>query len=208
MDRCVTRFNKRYFIFYTYCHFRLVNSLCILIIPTVLPCMWKAPKVRKKSAIRMSEAVFEKHDYSKPMKRKLEHLEDFDPRPPEFCGKTHELLPDLSKKLKGEQFCISLLLDHSTRHSEKPVEATMKPHSHNIPDTSSLEATISAFKESLSITEFDARCIERETREQRNSSLWFSVRHYKITASIFGAVLSCKESTPPNNLVLRILQPK
>lgn len=175
---------------------------------TSLPCVWKAPKVRKKSTMRMSEAVFEKHDYTKPMKIKIKQLEDFDPRPPEFRGKTHELLPDLMNKLKGEQLCVSLLLDPSTCHLEKPVEATMKPFAHNIPDSSSLGATISAFKESLNVTEFDARCIERDTREQRNSSLWFSVRRYKITASIFGVILSRKESTPPDNLVLRILQPK
>ena len=175
---------------------------------TSLPCVWKAPKVRKKSTMRMSEAVFEKHDYTKPMKRKIKHLEDFDPRPPEFHGKTHELLLDLLNKLKGEQFCVSLLLDPSACHLDRPVEATMKRFAHNIPDSSSLGTTISAFKESLNVTEFDARYIERDTREQRNSSLWFSVRRYKITASIFGAILSRKESTPPDNLVLRILQPK
>ena len=61
---------------------------------------------------------------------------------------------------------------------------------------------------SLKVTEYEVRCIERNTREQCHSSLWHSVRRYKITASSFGAVLSHKESTPPDKLVLRILQPK
>ena len=66
---------------------------------TSLPCMWKAPKIRKQSTMRMSEAVFEKHDYNKPMKQKIKPREDFDPRSPEFRGKANMLLPDLLEKL-------------------------------------------------------------------------------------------------------------
>ncbi len=47
-----------------------------------------------------------------------------------------------------------------------------------------------------------------DTRDQRKSDLWFSVRHYCITSSLFGAVLSRKSDTCPDNLVLRIIQPK
>ena len=38
---------------------------------TSLPCQWKRPKVRKESSLPMSEATFEKHDYTKPVKRKF-----------------------------------------------------------------------------------------------------------------------------------------
>ena len=176
---------------------------------TSLPCKWKAPKKRKQSTMRMSEAVFEKHDYNKPMKRKIKPLEDFDPRPPEFRGKANMLLPDLLEKVKGEQLCVSLLLDPSYRHwDDAPPTTPMQPSSHNIPDSIALQATISAFKESLKVTEYDIQCIEKNTREQRHSPLWHSARRYRITASLFGAVLSRKEKTPPDNLVLRILQPK
>ena len=41
----------------------------------------------------MSEVVFKKHDYSKPMKRRIQLLENFDPRPPELRGNAAELLP-------------------------------------------------------------------------------------------------------------------
>ena len=51
---------------------------------TSLPCLWKAPRKRKQSTIPMSEAVFQKHDYTKPVKRSIKPVEDFDPRPPEF----------------------------------------------------------------------------------------------------------------------------
>lgn len=45
-------------------------------------CKWNVLRKRKESTIRMSEAVFQKHDYSTPVKRKMKRLEDFDPRPP------------------------------------------------------------------------------------------------------------------------------
>ena len=34
-------------------------------------CIWKEPRSRKESNLRVSDAVFEKHDYSKPVKRKI-----------------------------------------------------------------------------------------------------------------------------------------
>ncbi len=43
------------------------------------------------------------------------------------------------------------------------------------------------------------REMERNTCEQANSPLWFSVRRFRLTASLFG---------PPDNLVLRIIQPR
>ena len=46
-----------------------------------LPCRWKLPKKRKESTMPMSVAIFTKHAYDKTKKRKLEPLEDFDPRP-------------------------------------------------------------------------------------------------------------------------------
>ena len=46
---------------------------------TLLPCLWKAPRKRKQSTIPMSEAVFQKHDYNKPVKRSIKLVEDFDP---------------------------------------------------------------------------------------------------------------------------------
>ena len=60
----------------------------------------------------------------------------------------------------------------------------------------------------IEVTAEKSREIERDTREQRLCPLWFSVRRYRITASLFGAVLSRKPNTPPDNLVLRIIQPK
>ena len=155
----------------------------------------------------MSEAVFQKHDYNKPVKRSIKPVEEFDPRPPEFRGTASSRLPDLLQKVKGEQLCVSLLLDSSCCHGENSTipAQTSSPH---LPDTASLLDTVAAFKSSLKISEDQARHIEQNTREQRNSVLWHSIRRYRITASFFGSVLSRRPNTPPDSLVLRIIQPK
>ena len=77
-----------------------------------------------------------------------------------------------------------------------------------MPTTESLTDTIAAFKQSLNVSPEQARDIERNTRDQRLSTLWFSVRRFRITASMFGSVLSRRKDTPPDSLVLRIIQPK
>lgn len=47
----------------------------------------------------ISEATFEKHDFAKPTKRKIKHVEDFDPRPPQFRGLVTSRLPELLDKV-------------------------------------------------------------------------------------------------------------
>ena len=79
---------------------------------------------------------------------------------------------------------------------------------HNVPGLEKLKRTMSAFKTSLQITPEEARDIERNTREQSLSPLWYAVRKHRITASLFGSVLSRKTDTPPDCLVLRVIQPK
>ena len=75
-----------------------------------------------------------------------------------------------------------------------------QPTEHNVPADAALQTTMSAFKESQRISEAKAREIEQGTRDQRLSSLWFSARRYRITASNFGRVLSLKRETPPDSL--------
>ena len=52
------------------------------------------------------------------------------------------------------------------------------------------------------------REIEQNTRDQCRSSLWHSVRRYRISASHFGAIYRRLPTTPPQSLVLQILHPK
>ena len=78
-------------------------------------CQWKRPKKRKESNLRMSDAKFERHDYSRSTKRQIVPVEDFDPRPQEFRGTAGENLPSLIEAVHGQGLCISLLLDTKCR---------------------------------------------------------------------------------------------
>ena len=57
----------------------------------------------------MSEAVFQKHEYSKQRKRKIQPVEDFDPRPPEFRGTSSDRLPALLEEIRGKQLCVYIV---------------------------------------------------------------------------------------------------
>ena len=174
-------------------------------------CQWKIPKSRKESTTPISEAVFVKHQYSKPNKRKIQSVEEFDPRPPEFRGTASERMPQLLEEIRGDNLCVSLLFDSKCRHwdAENAEEQDLnQPSGQSIPTDVDLTTTMSAFKDSLSISETKAREIERSTRQQQLSPLWFSARRNKITASKFGRVMSLKRETKPDNLVMEILQPK
>ena len=153
--------------------------------------------------MRLSDVVFEKHEYAKPVKRKIAGVENFDPRPEAFRKKAKSRLPALLQEVKGEHLCVSLLFDPQFQK-----EHTDQPSDHGLPSTAQLKATITAFKATLAVTADKSREIERDTREQRKSSLWFTVRSHRITSSLFGAVMSRRPDTPPDSLVLRIIQPK
>lgn len=177
-------------------------------------CKWKVPKKRKDSNIAMSEAVFQKHDYSKPAKKKMKPLESFDPRPLEYRGTTASRLPTLLKNVQGQQLCISLLFDAECWQQDVNDDGD-DPSSRNtvscdchMPTLNALKSTISAFKESLYVSEDDIREIEQNTRDQRLSPLWHSARRFRITASNFGSVMSRRHDTPPDCLVLQLVQPK
>ena len=154
--------------------------------------------------MKMAEAVFQKHQYDK-RKRVIEPVEHFDPRPVQYRGKANDRLPALLNKIHGQGLCISYLLDPQSRcwTSECAVPSTPEQ-----PSLATLKATVVAFKESLHMSDDAISKIERETRDQRLSSLWFSARRYRLTASIFGEVLCRRVDTPPDNLILRIIQPK
>lgn len=168
------------------------------------PCQWKPPRKRKESNMPLAEAHFEKHTYGKEKKRKLQSLEDFDPRPLEFRGTLKDRLPALLEKIRGEHLCMSLLFDEHFQHWEN-AETPLQPQ---LPDVVSLRKTVEAFKASLAVTDEMIHKIERDTRQQRNSQLWYNVRQYRITASIFGIVCQRRPDTPPDHLVMKILQPK
>lgn len=167
-------------------------------------CQWKVPKKRKESKIPMSGAVFEKHDYHKQKKRKIDLVEEFDPRPVECRGTAATLLSAFLDTVRGESLGVSVLFDPTYRHNptlSSSLDAC-------VPSLSAIRNTVIAFKESLKMPADKLRQVEQNTREQRDSPLWFDVRRYRITASRFGEILRRKSNTPPDKLVLSILQPR
>lgn len=122
-------------------------------------------------------------------------------RSSEYRGQIQSRLPSFLQKVRGEELAISFLLDSSLKQTR------FAPASVNI-DDENLQVAIAAFKDTLKVTADKAREIERKTREQRLSSLWFSVRRYRITSSFFGTIYTRRPTTAPDNLVLRIIQPR
>jgi len=148
---------------------------------TFQACRWKQPR----SITSLAEAAFEKHVYGEEKKRKLKPLEDFDPRPVEFRGTVHTRLPAHLEKFRGEHLCISLLFDEHF-HYWDGANSVAEP---TLPDEATLRETVEAFKDSLTISDDAIHRIEYETRQQQNSPLWYEVRRYRITASMFGIIL-------------------
>ena len=170
---------------------------------TSYTCKWKVPRKRKESNMKISEAQFEKHVYGRLRTKTMESTEDLDPRPLECRGQAVTNLATFMKKVKGRNLGVSLLLDPSTLvWTEKTSEAP------TIISTEQLRRSMAAFKESLKLPTSELRRIERDTRDQSRSSLWFSQRKYRITASFFGEIFKRLPSTPPHHLVLRIIDPK
>ena len=106
--------------------------------------------------------------------------EKTDPRPPEFRRTASSQLTTLLENIHDEQLCVSLLFDKSFQHWSTR-NSKQQPVSYNLPNERDLKDTMSAFKESLQISEEKAREIESSTREQRLSPLWYSSRRNKIT---------------------------
>ena len=169
---------------------------------TSLLSRWNVPRVRKESNLQLSDAIFEKHDYQKPIKRKRRQIKDFDPRPEEYRCNAKELLGKLLENVRGESLGVSLLFD------EQCSQPSLLSSDTSVPSTPDIKGTVKAFKQSLQMSPAQLRHVEQSTREQRYSAEWFSVRRYRITASHFGEILHRRRDTPPDRLVLSILMPR
>ena len=157
---------------------------------TSLLSRWNVPRVRKESNLQLSDAIFEKHDYQKPVKRKRRQIKDFDPRPEEYRGNAKQLLGKLLENVKGESLGVSLLFDEQCSQAWSSVVIPV----YHLHLTSKAPAQL--------------RHVEQSTREQQYSAEWFAIRRYRITASHFGEILHRRRDTPPDRLVLSILMPR
>ena len=173
---------------------------------TSYPCRWKPPCKRKESNLKISDANVTKHTYGKQRKVELSPLEEFDPRPHKYRGSAPAQLTAFLGKVRGKGLGVSLLFDPSTQYWTPTEQPSSESQSPSLPCCPDLRYTIEKFKKSLKISEEEARKIERNTREQRLSSLWYSVRRYRLTASSFGEIFRRRPETIPDALVLKLLQ--
>ena len=153
----------------------------------------------------ISKAVFQKHVYNRQRKHELNPIEDFDPRPVELRGKSMEHLKTFLGKVRGQGLGVSLLFDEDCRCWSSTMQQPLTPV---LPTNYELKERVEEFKKSLCMAPHQLREIEQSTREQSQSSLWYSVRRYRITASYFGSIFRRKPTTPPQSLVLQIIGAK
>lgn len=171
---------------------------------TSYTCQWVQPRKRKESTAKVSETSFMKHVYGRTRKHELAPISNFDPRPPEYRGTMSTRVPAYLEKVKGLGIGYSVLTDTSLQiWSDDSTESTV-----DLPTKTELSQRVSLFIESLHLSPERIREIERNTTQQHLSPQWFSVRRYRLTASMFGEVLRRRPDTPPDALVLRIIEPK
>ena len=124
----------------------------------------------------MGDAVFEKHVLGRDYKRKVVAVKDFDPRPLKYRGTLKGHVPALLDEIRGEDLCISLLSDPKVRHWNNSLTATPSSSAPSLPEENSLTDIITAFKDSLKLSEEKLRDIEFSTRKQSESNRWYDVR--------------------------------
>ena len=166
-------------------------------------CQWVKPRKRKENSAKMSETDFLKHVYGRTIKHELKPIASFDPRPSEYKGNVSVQLVPYLEKVRGMGIGISMLLDSSTQvwseHSDSDTSAM------TLPSKSEVEDRVKAFISSLHLPLEKIREIERNTKLQHQSASWYNARKYRLTASLFGEVYRRKENTPPDSLVLRVI---
>lgn len=106
---------------------------------TSLSCKWRVTKAKKDSTLPFPSAAFEKHNYQKPIKKKISLLQDVDPCPSEYSGQIQTRLPSFLRKVKGEKLGISFLLDSSLQ------QTGLAPASVNV-NAENFQVLIAAFK--------------------------------------------------------------
>ena len=100
-------------------------------------------------------------------------------------GNANTQLVAFLRQVRGKGLGISLLKDESVHYwSSDPTSSV----THVLPDACRLKQSVDEFMKSLCVTEGEARKIEQETRQQRNSPEWFSARRFRLTSSVFGEI--------------------
>ena len=156
----------------------------------------------------MSEVTFQKHVYGRQVKHTLQSIDEFDPRPSEYHGTAPQQLKEFLKKVKGMGLGVSLIHDEDVRvwKGDSVGDSQAQSSTVSVPSKSEITDRVALFKETLRLSPQQIRELERQTKDQHQSPLWFSARRYRITASSFGRVFQMLPSTSPDSLVTQLLQ--
>ena len=159
--------------------------------------------------MQISNTKFQKHVFGRKRKYDIEPLTDFDPRPEELRGNSKEQLTTYLDKVRGQGIGVSSLFDDQSRCWSTASESTSQNyHTPMLPTKRELQERVTAFKESFNMPQQKLREIEQSTRDQSENPLWYAVRRYRITASYFGKIFCRKPTTPPEALMLQIINGK
>ena len=117
--------------------------------------------------MQVSTTEFEKHEYGRTKKYKIQSLEEYDPRPEELRNKIVSRVGKFLDDVRGKGLCVSLLLDLSlcVDTPEQPIltkEVLLKK--------------VGELKKRLEVSAEDIRRIELTTRNQSKSPKRFEIR--------------------------------
>ena len=143
---------------------------------TSQPFQWKLPRKRKATAMQVSSAGFQKHQYGRAKKYNVQNLETFDPRPADMRNTVADRVPELLNIVKGKGLCVSLLLDPSVC-VQTPEQSVLTKEG--------LLKKVEELKKKLRVSDEDIHQIEQSTRDQSRSPKWFEARRLHLTASMF-----------------------
>ena len=174
---------------------------------TSFSCQWKVPRKKKDSTLKFADVNFEKHVHGRERRHHWKSIKDLDPRPVEHRGTAPQLMQDFLKSVKGKGLGVSVLCDKDLRVTLSETSAAT-PEQPSTESKQTIVEKVASFKQSLHVTPDEILEIERSTRDQALSPLWYSARRFRFTASVFGRILHVLPSTPPDSLVKTLLYPK
>ena len=116
-------------------------------------------------------------------------------------------MEEFLKTVKGKGLGVSVLFDKDVRCTSTDSTPIASEYQ-STPTRQEIVKKVADFKESLRVTPDKIREIERNTRDQHMSPLWYSARRFRLTASVFGRILHFMPTTPPDSLVKMLLHPK
>ena len=159
----------------------------------------EAARRRKDATQKVSDAEFRKHVFGRERKNKLALISNFDPRPEEYKGTANDGLDILMQSMREMKLTsgLSVLLDPSCR-SEKDRGMVFSD--------AEIFQKVEAPKLQMSMTPDERDLTEASTRGQSLNEEWHKAREHRITASVFGDIVSRKPSTKPDALVTRIIK--